>query len=154
MLWIAVFTLAVTSARSGGLGNGKRGSWGLGCWVWERTREKESSGLGLMESCCFFPNRSVGCCCPLRASVRAATHWMGISCARPAVPGASRSSQPLSPPTAESSQKHPLCSPFPRPPSLTSAFTALSPNAISSSSNHEIIIAQEFTKHFQVCCLI
>uniref|UniRef100_A0A9L0SGS8 Thyroid hormone receptor interactor 6 n=1 Tax=Equus caballus TaxID=9796 RepID=A0A9L0SGS8_HORSE len=112
LLWIAVFTLAVTSARS------------------------------------------VGCCCPLRASVRAATHWMGISCARPAVPGASRSSQPLSPPTAESSQKHPPCSPFPRPPSLTSAFTALSPNAISSPSNHEIIIAQEFTKHFQVCCLI
>lgn len=60
LLWIAVFTLAVTSARS------------------------------------------VGCCSLLRVSVRAATRWMGTSCVRPAVPGASRSSQLPSPLTAES----------------------------------------------------
>lgn len=71
LLWIAVFTLAVTSARS------------------------------------------VGCSSPPRASVRAATRWMGTSCARRAVPGASRSSQPPSRPTAEPSQNHLLRFPFP-----------------------------------------
>lgn len=70
LLWIAVFTSAVTSVRS------------------------------------------VGCCSPLKVSVRAATRWMDTSCARPAAPGASRSSQPRSPLTAEFSQKHLLHSPF------------------------------------------
>ena len=108
LLWIAVFTLAVTSVRSGGLGKGKRSSWGPGSLGMVEPR-----GLGLIKGCCFSPNRSVGCCSPLRVSVRAATHLMVTSCARPAVPGASRSSQPPSPLTAESSQKHLLHPPFP-----------------------------------------
>ncbi|KAM9209914.1 thyroid receptor-interacting protein 6 isoform 1-T1 [Dugong dugon] len=57
--------------------------------------------------------RSVGCCSPLKVSVKAATHWMGTSCVSPAVPGASRSSQPPSPPIAESSEKHLLHSLLP-----------------------------------------
>lgn len=141
LLWIAVFTLAVTSARSGGLGKGKGrflGVLGAGC--------VEPRAPGLVESCSFCLNRSVGCCCPPRASVRAATHWTGTSCARRAVPGASRSSPPPSPLTAESFQKHYNTPPSHQPPSLTSAFTTLSANAVSSSSDREIIIPQEFPK--------
>lgn len=105
LLWIAVFTLAVISARSGGLGKGKGvvlGVWGAG---YGRTQGSRP------ESCCFCLNRSVGCCSLPRVSVRAVTRWMGTSCARPAVPGASRSSQPPSPLTAEFPQKHLLHSP-------------------------------------------
>ncbi|XP_036760457.2 thyroid receptor-interacting protein 6 isoform X1 [Manis pentadactyla] len=91
-------------------------------------------------------HRNVDCCYPLRVSVRAATRWMGTSCARPAVPGASRNSRPLLPLTAESSQMYLLPSPFPSTTPI-STFTTLSPNAVYSSSNHEIIIPQEFTKH-------
>lgn len=112
---------------------------GPGCCV-------EPRAPGLVESCSFCLHRSVGCCCPPRASVRAATHWTGTSCARRAVPGASRSSRPLSPLTAESFQKHCNTPPSHQPPSLTSAFTTLSPKAVSSSSDREIIIPQEFPK--------
>ncbi|XP_036867751.1 thyroid receptor-interacting protein 6 isoform X4 [Manis javanica] len=91
-------------------------------------------------------HRNVDCCYPLRVSVRAATRWMGTSCARPAVPGASRNSLPRLPLTAESSQMYPLPSPFPSTTPI-STFTTLSPNAVYSSSSHEIIIPQEFTKH-------
>lgn len=108
LLWIAVFTLAVTSARSGGPGKGNGRFLGSGVLGMVEPR-----ALALIESSCFCLNRSVGCSSPPRASVRAATRWMGTSCARRAVPGASRSSQPLSRPTAEPSQNHLLRFPFP-----------------------------------------
>lgn len=79
--------------------------------VWD-VRYGTTQGSGPDGKLLLLSNRSVGCCSPLRVSVRAATHWMDTSCARPAVPGASRSSQPRSPLTAEFSQKHLLHSPL------------------------------------------
>lgn len=80
------------------------GSWG------KSTVGKSQANEGFVLS-----HRSVGCCCPLRESVKAATRWMGTSCARLAAPGVSKSSQPLSPLIVDCSEKYLLGS---QPPSV------------------------------------
>lgn len=72
----------------------------------EKHRGKSHRALRLINKGCVSSHRSVDCCCPLRESVKAATRWMGTSCARLVVPGAFKSSQPLSPPTVDCSKKY------------------------------------------------
>lgn len=107
--WTASLSLWMPPARStalrtstGSLPHGAQCVVGPSCLSQVKRRLCELSLWTAVFTLAVTSVRNVGCCCPRRVSVRAATHWMDTSCARPAVPGESRSSQPLSLPTAES----------------------------------------------------